>query len=183
VSHCVRNATRSFLLCHSHSAFATLTARASSIRPTGTDIAYILDFEKHLHVESSSRSNKTGDIRGHGRGSRFPRPTFASSIRCCSGKNSTPSAPMCVAGSPSLSVLKPTIHRPWEATSDALGRAGVTQGETYPKPIVQRTAARARTGGFRRGAGPVNRRGDFRPISLTCPSQIVTRRSMRRGRQ
>ena len=43
--------------------FATLTARSSSIRPTETDIAHILDFEKSLHVENYRRSNKMGGIR------------------------------------------------------------------------------------------------------------------------
>lgn len=36
------------------------------------------------------------------------------------------------------------IHRPWEASSDALSRAGVVLGKTYPKPIVDHAAARAR---------------------------------------
>ena len=36
------------------------------------------------------------------------------------------------------------IHRPWEAPSDVLARAGVSLGKTYPKPIVDHAAARAR---------------------------------------
>ena len=36
------------------------------------------------------------------------------------------------------------IHRPWDAPDDALRRAGVTPGKTYPAPIVDHAAARAR---------------------------------------
>ena len=36
------------------------------------------------------------------------------------------------------------IHRPWEASSDALASAGVTLGKSYPKPIVGHADARAR---------------------------------------
>ena len=36
----------------------------------------------------------------------------------------------------------PDIHRPW--TSSRLNEAGVTLGETYPKPIVEHAAARRR---------------------------------------
>ena len=35
------------------------------------------------------------------------------------------------------------IHKPWEAPEDVLSGAGVTLGETYPKPIVDHKAARA----------------------------------------
>jgi deoxyribodipyrimidine photo-lyase len=38
----------------------------------------------------------------------------------------------------------PAIHSPWQASSDALARAGVVLGKTYPKPIVDHAAARAR---------------------------------------
>ncbi|BDV35152.1 cryptochrome/photolyase family protein [Methylocystis iwaonis] len=36
------------------------------------------------------------------------------------------------------------IHRPWEAPAHVLAAAGVTLGETYPFPIVDHAAARAR---------------------------------------
>jgi deoxyribodipyrimidine photo-lyase len=36
------------------------------------------------------------------------------------------------------------IHRPWEATPQALSRAGITLGETYPKPLVDHGFARER---------------------------------------
>ncbi len=36
------------------------------------------------------------------------------------------------------------IHRPWEASTAALAKAGVVLGETYPHPIVDHSAARAR---------------------------------------
>ena len=36
------------------------------------------------------------------------------------------------------------IHRPWEASSDALASAGVALGKSYPKPIVGHADARAR---------------------------------------
>lgn len=36
------------------------------------------------------------------------------------------------------------IHAPWEAPSSALASAGVALGETYPQPIVEHAAARAR---------------------------------------
>ena len=36
------------------------------------------------------------------------------------------------------------IHKPWEASADELKAAGITLGETYPKPIVDHKAARAR---------------------------------------
>ncbi|MEA2740659.1 MAG: deoxyribodipyrimidine photo-lyase [Acetobacteraceae bacterium] len=36
------------------------------------------------------------------------------------------------------------IHAPWQAPQDALVRAGVTLGETYPEPIVDLGAGRAR---------------------------------------
>jgi deoxyribodipyrimidine photo-lyase len=38
----------------------------------------------------------------------------------------------------------PAIHSPWKASSDALARAGVALGKTYPRPIVDHAAARAR---------------------------------------
>lgn len=34
------------------------------------------------------------------------------------------------------------IHRPWEAPTEVLARAGVRLGETYPRPIVDHAAAR-----------------------------------------
>jgi deoxyribodipyrimidine photo-lyase len=36
------------------------------------------------------------------------------------------------------------IHQPWKASEDVLEKAKVTLGETYPKPIVDHEAARAR---------------------------------------
>ena len=36
------------------------------------------------------------------------------------------------------------IHRPWEASAEVLRRAGVALGETYPRPVVDHAAARAR---------------------------------------
>ncbi|QFR32092.1 deoxyribodipyrimidine photo-lyase [Ancylobacter sp. TS-1] len=36
------------------------------------------------------------------------------------------------------------IHRPWEAPAEVLRRAGVSLGETYPRPVVDHAAARAR---------------------------------------
>ncbi len=36
------------------------------------------------------------------------------------------------------------IHRPWEAPAEALDRAGVALGETYPRPIVDHAEGRAR---------------------------------------
>lgn len=36
------------------------------------------------------------------------------------------------------------IHRPWEAPSDVLAKAGVSLGKSYPKPIVDHGRARAR---------------------------------------
>jgi deoxyribodipyrimidine photo-lyase len=36
------------------------------------------------------------------------------------------------------------IHKPWEAPADLLADAGVKLGETYPRPIVDHTAARVR---------------------------------------
>ncbi len=36
------------------------------------------------------------------------------------------------------------IHRPWEAPENALREAGVTLGETYPRPIVDHAQARRR---------------------------------------
>lgn len=46
---------------------------------------------------------------------------------------------------PELARLEaPAIHSPWRASIDALARAGVTLGETYPRPVVDHAAARAR---------------------------------------
>ena len=36
------------------------------------------------------------------------------------------------------------IHRPWVATQSELGKAGISLGRTYPKPIVEHGAARQR---------------------------------------
>jgi deoxyribodipyrimidine photo-lyase len=36
------------------------------------------------------------------------------------------------------------IHSPWQASTDVLQRAGIVLGKTYPKPIVDHAAARAR---------------------------------------
>jgi deoxyribodipyrimidine photo-lyase len=36
------------------------------------------------------------------------------------------------------------LHKPWDATQDVLSKAGVTLGETYPKPIVDLKASRER---------------------------------------
>jgi deoxyribodipyrimidine photo-lyase len=36
------------------------------------------------------------------------------------------------------------IHRPWEAPPSVLSDAGVTLGETYPRPVVDHAAARLR---------------------------------------
>jgi deoxyribodipyrimidine photo-lyase len=38
----------------------------------------------------------------------------------------------------------PHIHGPWQAPPEALSRAGVTLGKTYPRPIVDHAFARAR---------------------------------------
>ena len=46
---------------------------------------------------------------------------------------------------PELARLEaPVIHSPWKASSEALTRAGVALGETYPQPIVDHGLARAR---------------------------------------
>ena len=46
---------------------------------------------------------------------------------------------------PELARLEaPAIHSPWKASSEALTRAGVALGETYPQPIVDHALARAR---------------------------------------
>jgi deoxyribodipyrimidine photo-lyase len=46
---------------------------------------------------------------------------------------------------PELAGLEaPAIHSPWNASKEALAQAGVTLGETYPKPIVDHAAARSR---------------------------------------
>jgi deoxyribodipyrimidine photo-lyase len=36
------------------------------------------------------------------------------------------------------------IHSPWNASNDALSKAGVVLGKTYSKPIVDHAEARAR---------------------------------------
>jgi deoxyribodipyrimidine photo-lyase len=47
---------------------------------------------------------------------------------------------------PELAELPPAlIHRPWDAPSDALQRAGIKLGESYPAPVVPHGAARERT--------------------------------------
>jgi deoxyribodipyrimidine photo-lyase len=38
----------------------------------------------------------------------------------------------------------PEIHAPWRASTEALARAGVVLGKTYPQPIVDHAAARSR---------------------------------------
>ena len=38
----------------------------------------------------------------------------------------------------------PHIHAAWRAPEEALARAGVILGKTYPRPIVDHAAARAR---------------------------------------
>jgi deoxyribodipyrimidine photo-lyase len=46
---------------------------------------------------------------------------------------------------PELARLEaPAVHSPWTASGDALQRAGVVLGKTYPKPIVDHGAARGR---------------------------------------
>jgi deoxyribodipyrimidine photo-lyase len=46
---------------------------------------------------------------------------------------------------PELARLEaPAIHSPWKVSRDALARAAVTLGQTYPRPIVDHAAARAR---------------------------------------
>jgi len=46
---------------------------------------------------------------------------------------------------PELARLEaPHVHSPWRAPEDALVRAGVDLGKTYPRPIVDHAAARAR---------------------------------------
>ena len=46
---------------------------------------------------------------------------------------------------PELAELPNTvIHKPWEASSEQLAKAGVTLGETYPEPIVDHAGARMR---------------------------------------
>ena len=41
-------------------------------------------------------------------------------------------------------VPKKFVHKPWEAPSDVLARAGVKLGETYPKPLMDHSKARDR---------------------------------------
>ncbi len=36
------------------------------------------------------------------------------------------------------------VHRPWEAPASVLRDAGVTPGKTYPRPVVDHSAARLR---------------------------------------
>jgi deoxyribodipyrimidine photo-lyase len=36
------------------------------------------------------------------------------------------------------------VHQPWEAPANVLAKAGVELGKTYPKPIVDHSAARDR---------------------------------------
>ncbi|HEY1782404.1 MAG TPA: FAD-binding domain-containing protein [Roseiarcus sp.] len=46
---------------------------------------------------------------------------------------------------PELARLEaPAIHSPWKASGEALARAGVALGATYPQPIVDHARARAR---------------------------------------
>ena len=46
---------------------------------------------------------------------------------------------------PELAALPDAVlHKPWEASEDVLGKAGVTLGESYPRPIVDHKAARQR---------------------------------------
>jgi deoxyribodipyrimidine photo-lyase len=46
---------------------------------------------------------------------------------------------------PELARLEaPAIHSPWQASSEALARAGVVLGQNYPRPIIDHAAARAR---------------------------------------
>jgi deoxyribodipyrimidine photo-lyase len=46
---------------------------------------------------------------------------------------------------PELAGLEsPHVHAPWQAPGEALARAGVVLGKTYPRPIVDHAAARAR---------------------------------------
>jgi deoxyribodipyrimidine photo-lyase len=46
---------------------------------------------------------------------------------------------------PELAKLPDTyIHRPWEAPDGVLREAGITLGETYPRPLVEPAEGRAR---------------------------------------
>jgi deoxyribodipyrimidine photo-lyase len=46
---------------------------------------------------------------------------------------------------PELAQLEaPAIHSPWKAPREALSRAGIVLGKTYPNPIIDHAAARAR---------------------------------------
>ena len=46
---------------------------------------------------------------------------------------------------PELKALpSPYIHKPWLATATLLNESGVELGKTYPRPIVDHTAARSR---------------------------------------
>ena len=46
---------------------------------------------------------------------------------------------------PELAGMPPKwVHKPWEAPPDVLDAAGVTLGESYPRPIVEHEVARAR---------------------------------------
>ena len=87
--------------------------------------------------------------RSTGSGSRVAAPTrrpiSAFSTRCCRRRNSTPMALTPAAGFPSWrSLAPPHLHAPWTATNEALRQAGIVLGKTYPKPIVDHAAARAR---------------------------------------
>ncbi len=55
---------------------------------------------------------------------------------------------------PELSQLPAkVIHQPWRADADLLGRAGVKLGRSYPRPMVDHAAARARALDALRGVG------------------------------
>jgi deoxyribodipyrimidine photo-lyase len=56
---------------------------------------------------------------------------------------------------PELSGLDDTaVHAPWEAPPAALASAGVVLGGTYPEPLVDHAAARARAlDAYRRARG------------------------------
>ena len=79
------------------------------------------------------------------------------------------------------------IHKPWEAPDEALRKAGVALGKTYPGPIVDHARRpRAGAGGVQRDAGEGKleprrvRRGD--PFGLTAPRSAVGKGgSLRKG--
>ena len=61
------------------------------------------------------------------------------------GRNSIPRELMSGAGFPNWRGSRPAhIHAPWQAPDEALANAGVVLGKTYPRPIVDHAAARAR---------------------------------------